>query len=137
MLSYCFFPFEVYNSNISCQICKVKLDMLFASFITLIKNDFHETFLAWSNQLYQHLSIRFIYYVISFLQTRYTLIWCLLVHLWWRASVHPLFHLSPGGHQPLRLSRGNKAGSRDASTISRPSFNTVTEATWPIGPTIF
>ena len=46
MLSYCFFPFEVYNSNKSCQICKVKLDMLFASFITLIKNDFHETFLA-------------------------------------------------------------------------------------------
>ena len=61
--------------------------------------------------------------VISFVQTRSTLIWCLLVHLWWRASVHPLFHLSPGGHQPLRLSRGNKAGSRDASTISRPSFD--------------
>ena len=45
MLSYCFFPFEVYT-NKSCQICKVKLDMLFASFITLIKNDFHLTFLA-------------------------------------------------------------------------------------------
>ena len=46
ILSYCLFPFEVYNSNKSCQICKVKLDMLFASFMTLIKNDFHETFLA-------------------------------------------------------------------------------------------
>ena len=45
ILSYAF-SFEVYNSNKSCQICKVKLDMLFASFMTLIKNNFHQIFLA-------------------------------------------------------------------------------------------